>query len=248
MHATMVVHDPVLMAKQQSADEVVNFAEWAKTEVDAAQTQLNTLQTYENTVLQVVRMGNPAALRNLPVVGSIATLAGTGQQLLADYQRIRAMTNPQYLQGQLGSVVNAYQLQNWTPLAPGAYQFAAANWQVSQTVQDQMADLEKQRQTLEQKRDSLLQSLQSATTQSDVEKYSAALTGVNGALAEVAARASELAQKSQLQQQQLAAGREVQRQQMTEMTGASFGQDVNSSINMLPSLSNGYGAIPRWNQ
>lgn len=58
MHATMVVHDPVLMAKQ-SADEVVNFAKWAKTEVDAAQTQLNTLQTYENTVLQVVRMGNP---------------------------------------------------------------------------------------------------------------------------------------------------------------------------------------------
>ena len=103
-------------------------------------------------------------------------------------------------------------------------------------------------QTLEQKRDSLLQSLQSATTQSDVQKYSAALTGVNGALAEVAARASELAQKSQLQQQQLAAGREVQRQQMTEMTGASFGQDVNSSINMLQSLSKGYGAIPRWNQ
>ena len=247
MHATMVVHDPVLMAKR-SADEVVNFAKWAKTEVDAAQTQLNTLQTYENTVLQVVRMGNPAALRNLPVVGSIAALAGSGQQLLADYQRIRAMAHPQYLQGQLGSVVNAYQLQNWAPLAPGAYQFAAANWQVSQTVQDQMADLEKQRQTLERKRDSLLQSLQSATTQSDVEKYSAALTGVNGALAEVAARASELAQKSQLQQQQLAAGREVQRQQMTEMTGASFGQDVNSSINMLQSLSNGYGAIPRWNQ
>jgi hypothetical protein len=84
------------------------------------------------------------------------------------------MTNPQYLQGQLGSVVNACQLQNWTPLAPGAYQFAAANWQVNQTVQDQMADLDKQRQTLEQKRDSLLQSLQSAITQSDVQKYSAA--------------------------------------------------------------------------
>src|SRR5215467_10851842 len=35
---------------------------WAKTEVDAAQTQLNTLNTYENTVLQVARFGNPAAL------------------------------------------------------------------------------------------------------------------------------------------------------------------------------------------
>ena len=126
------------------------------------------------------------------------------------------MTNPQYLQGKLGSVVNAYQLQNWTPLAPGAHQFAAANWQVSQTVQDQML-----------------------TSRNNARR----------ALAEVAARASELAQKSQLQQQQqLAAGREVQHQQMTEMTGVSFGQDVNSSINMLQSLSNGYGAIARWNQ
>ena len=197
MHATMVVHDPVLMAKQ-SADEVVNFAKWAKTEVDAAQTQLNTLQTYENTVLQVVRMGNPAALRNLPVVASIAALAGTGQQLLADYQRIRAMANPQYLQGQLGSVVNAYQLQNWTPLAPGAYQFAAANWQVSQTVQDQMLT----------SRNNARRSSRSGTACSRVSRAlsrnrtsrstALRLRASTGGLAEVAARASELAQKSQL--------------------------------------------------
>ena len=53
-------------------NEIKNFATWAKTEADAAQTQLNTLQMYENTVLQVSRYGNPGALRNIPVIGSIA--------------------------------------------------------------------------------------------------------------------------------------------------------------------------------
>src|SRR6516162_3037461 len=108
-NATMPVVDYAHIA-QDAGNEVVNLAKWVKTEADAAQTQLNTLNTYENTVLQVARMGNPAGLRNLPIIGSIAELAGSGQQLLAEYQRIRAMTNPQYLQGQLGSVVSAYQL------------------------------------------------------------------------------------------------------------------------------------------
>jgi hypothetical protein len=117
---------------------------------------------------------------------------------LADYQRIRAMTNPQYVQGQLGSVVNAYQLQNWTPLAPGAYQFAAANWQVSQTVQDQMVDLEKQRQTLEQKRTACSRVSRALPRDRTSRSTALRLRASTGGLAEVAARASELAQKSQL--------------------------------------------------
>ena len=66
-YATLPVVDYSHIA-QDAGNEVVNLAKWAKTEVDAAQTQLNTLNTYENTVLQVARMGNPAALRNLPGV------------------------------------------------------------------------------------------------------------------------------------------------------------------------------------
>jgi len=135
---------------------------------------------------------------------------------------LRGMANPQYLQGQLGSVVNAYQLQNWTPLAPGAYQFAAANWQVSQTVQDQMADLEKQRQTLEQKRDSLLQSLQSATTRSDVQKYSAALTGVNRRVGRGGGEGKRAGAEEPAPAAAAGSLPRVQRQQMTEMTGGQL--------------------------
>src|SRR5580765_3439818 len=67
-------------------NEVVNFAKWAKTEVSAAQTQLNTLQSYENSLVQLSRMGNPAALRSIPGVSTIAELYGTGKQLQYDYQ------------------------------------------------------------------------------------------------------------------------------------------------------------------
>src|SRR6516165_3577480 len=236
MHATTVT------------DQLVNFAKWAKTEADAAQTQINTLQTYENTVLQVSRYGNPSALRNIPVIGSIAQLVGTGQQVMYNYQRLQALAQPQYLQGQLSNLTTAYQLYNWNPMVPGTYQFYSAGWQVSQDTQDQILQLERQRQRLETQRDQLLNDIANASTTAEVQKYSAALNGVNGALAEVSARAHEAALQSQLQQQQLNAGREVLRQQTIERTTATFSQDNNNSIDILRNLSDGYGSMPRWNQ
>src|SRR6516162_9418692 len=82
--ATMIVHDPGLTI-QDAAHEVVNLAKWVKTEVDGAQTQLNTLNTYENTVLQVARMGNPAALRSLPGVSTVAEMYQVYGKLSQNY-------------------------------------------------------------------------------------------------------------------------------------------------------------------
>ena len=239
VHATQSVIDHTAIA-QSAAQEVVNLAKYVTTATKQSETAVNTLNQYESMVTYLARFGNPGALRNLPVVGSIAELYGDGQRLIQDYQRIRAMTDPSRLQGQLSSVIGAYGLQQWNPIAPGAYQFPVANYQVSQTVQDRIDDLEKERQRLEKKRDDLLQSLQTDTDQSAVQKHSAALTGVNGALSEIAARSSELAQRSALQQQQLAAGREVQRQQLTEMTGTSFSGGINSDMDALNQLAPDY--------
>ena len=111
-----------------------------------------------------------------------------------------------------------------------------------------MIQLEKQRQQLEKQRDQALASIQSANTASDVQKYHATVSGLNGALAEVAARANELAQKSQLQQQQLNAGAQAQRLQATEQVVAGYGADVNSSISALETLSSGYGQLPHFSQ
>ena len=58
-YATLPVVDYSHIA-QDAGNEVVNLAKWAKTEVDSAQTELNTLHTYENTIIVLARMGDPS--------------------------------------------------------------------------------------------------------------------------------------------------------------------------------------------
>src|SRR6266481_1778918 len=88
VHASMIVYDPALHA-QTAADHIVDFAKWAKTEVDAAQTELNTLQTYQQTLLYVARLGDPAALRSIPGVSTIAELYSMYGQLQQSYQQLQ---------------------------------------------------------------------------------------------------------------------------------------------------------------
>src|ERR1700730_3976617 len=177
--ATLPVVDYSHIA-QDATNEVVNLAKWTKTELDAAQTEINTLRSYENSIISLTRLGDPGALRNLPVIGTIAQLAGEGQQALREYQQLQQLaTNVKNIPANLQSVTSAYGLQQWNPLAPGAYQFPVSSYGVSQSAQQQLDVLEKQRQALEAKRDATLQSLQAATTTSDVQKYSGALTAVN---------------------------------------------------------------------
>lgn len=242
-----IVHDPGIAAQNQG-NEVVNLGHWMSTEAHTLNTELNTLAQYENMVVQLARFGDPAALKNLPGIGTVAELYGSGQQLLGTYQRIQtiAVSTPRNLQNGLGSLQSVYSLQRWNPMNPGAYQFPVDSYSICATVQQEMLQLEQQRQNLEKQRDQALSSLQSANTASDVQKYHATVSGLNGALAEVAARANELAQKSQLQQQQLNAGAQVQRLQATEQVVAGYGQDVNSSVSTLQNLSNGYGKFPQW--
>src|SRR5262249_26342414 len=76
-YATLPVVDYSHIA-QDAGNEVVNLAEWAKTEVDSEQTELNTLRTYENTIIALARMGAPSQLRNLPVIRDVASVASTG--------------------------------------------------------------------------------------------------------------------------------------------------------------------------
>src|SRR5262249_8545871 len=145
--ASLVVWDPGLAA-QNAGNEVVNFAKWTKTEVDAAQTQLNTLQTYENTVLQLARMGNSAALRSLPAVRNIAELYQAYQQLTYDYQRLQGMVNPQNLQYNFNSILNRYGYSSWNgfqslngvSVAPNRalYQLPVSDYNIGQNVAEQL--------------------------------------------------------------------------------------------------------------
>src|SRR5262249_3503559 len=216
--ATLPVVDYSHIA-QDAGNEVVNLAKWVKTEVDAAETQLNTLRTYENTVLQVARFGDPAALRSVPGVSTVAELYQMYGQLARDYVTAQALLNPQHYQADMNNILRSYQLPQWNgfttanglPVAPaqGLFQFPAASWNVASNAQQELKALDDQRQRLQQQRDQALSSLQGATTQSDVQKYHAVVTALNGAIAEVSHAEQELYHRTGYQNQQLAAGQQI---------------------------------------
>jgi hypothetical protein len=186
---------------QDAGNEIVNFAKWAKTEVDQAQTEINTLKTYENTILQVARMGNPAALRAIPGVTTVAELATIGQQIQNDYVAWKNYTDPQYYRATFNSILSTYKQPTWNgfaglagQIAPSqtAYQFPVSSWNIASQASQQLAKLEAQRKDLEMQRNEALRALQSATTASNVAKYHGALDGLNGALANISGRETAL--------------------------------------------------------
>lgn len=241
--ATIMVHDPGLTAKT-AADEVVNFAKWAKTEVDAAQTELNTLRTYENTVLQVARFGDPAALRSLPGVSTVAELMGMYGQVRQDYQQLQGLVNPGRYQSDLNYILSTYQQPTWNGftsmsganIAPvqGLYQFATSDYRIGQTVGQQLAELDQKKQTLTQERDRALQNLQSSTTASDVAKYHAELDALNAAIADVNQSQNQLAERARIQQRQNAAAQSIYQQSQADRRAAAAYRGIDQDLSALP--------------
>jgi len=228
--ASVIVHDPGL-AIQDAAHEVVNLAKYAVTATKQTETALNTLNTYENTVLLVVRMGNPAALRNLPGVSTVAELYQIYGQLSRNQGTVQGLLNPQRYQNDLNYILGAYRLPKWNgfntesglPVLPaqGLFQFSTASWNVANNAQQQLTTLDQQRQKLQQKRDQALTSLEAATTASEVQKYHALLNSLNAAIAEVSQGEQELYHRTVLQSQQLEAGRQIYNASQAEMSRAA---------------------------
>jgi len=248
-NATLPVVDYSHIA-QDAGNEVVNLAKRTKTEIDAAQTQLNTLNTWENTVLQVARFGNPAALRSLPGVSTVAELVSMYSQVNRDYQQLQGLVNPSRYQNDLNAILSAYSQPSWNgftsmsganiPPVQGLYQFATSNYNVGQAIQQQ------KKIALTQKRDAALQSLQNATTASDVQKYQAILEGLNGAIADVNQSESQLAQRAHIQQTQNAAAQQIYSASQAERRAAAAYQGIDQDLSALPIGDFHQGA--RWDQ
>src|ERR1700756_3188087 len=111
-NASLVVWDPGLAA-QNAGNEVVNFAKWAKTELDATNIELNTLHQYETEILQLARMGDPSALRALPGISTVAQLESVATQLQSDYAAWKNFANPQHFQADMNSILSAYERPTW---------------------------------------------------------------------------------------------------------------------------------------
>jgi hypothetical protein len=216
--ATMSVIDHAHIA-QDAANEVVNLVRYVQTATKETETALNTLRTYENTVLQVARMGDPAALRNIPGLSTVAELYQLYGQLSRDYVTAQALLNPQRYEADMNYILRSYQLPQWNgytasnglPVLPaqGLFQFPTASWNVANNAQQELKTLDDQRQRLQRQRDEALRSLQNATTQSDVQKYHAVIDSLNAAIAEVAHGEQELYHRTGYQNQQLQAGQQI---------------------------------------
>lgn len=255
VEATMIVHDPGLTAKT-AADEVVNLAKWTKTELDAAQTELNTLHQYEQEVLYLARFGNPAALRSLPGVSTVAELYSMYGQLQQDYRQLQSMTNPRSLQYSYNSILNAYQQPSWNGFQslngtsispnPGLYQFPTSDYNIGVNLTQQLDQLEEKKKQFTQQRDAALQSLQSATTASDVQKYHASLTALNAAIADVNQSEQQLYNRGRIQQSQNASAQQIYRASHAERQAAAAYQGIDQDLSALPVGDFHQGA--RWGQ
>jgi DNA repair exonuclease SbcCD ATPase subunit len=248
--AVDIVHDPGL-AVQQQANHAVDFVKWAQTEaheakiqIDAALTQINTLKSYEQLALQVVRLGNPAALLSLPGVRDVAELAGTGQQLYQEFGSLKNYFNPAAYQSDLNSVLSAYSQPNWqgfttlsgysVPPARSLYQFDTARWNTANQVSTMLNDLQQQRQNLQQQRDQALRALQSSTTDAEVKKYTGIIAGLNAAIAEVDQRSNQAAHQAQLQEQKIFAGQQISQAATAERQAAAQYQAIDQELKELP--------------
>jgi hypothetical protein len=232
---------------QDAGNEIVNLVKWTGTQVKTTETALNTLRTYENTVLQVARMGDPAALRNIPGVSTVAELYQMYGQLSRDYQTAQALLNPQRYRADMNYILRSYQLPEWNgytasnglPVLPaqGLFQFPTASWNVANNAQQELKTLDDQRQRLQQQRDQALSSLQAAQTASEVAKYHGVVDALNGAIAEVAHAEQELYHRTGYQNQQLSAGQQIYNASQAEAERSAALSQYDRDIQSFKQLS-----------
>jgi hypothetical protein len=245
--ANLIVHDPVGWV-QYGVAEVVNYANWAAQEANSAATELNTLHSYEQEVIQLARLGDPAALAQLTGVSSITSLYRDYAIISADIQQMKYAVNPQNFQSQFNSVLATYKQPNWQGVitygggqflpTAGSYQFATANYSAAQTAQQTISSLTAQRQSIQTQRDSAIQSLQAATTQSDVQKWTAMLQALNASMTHVDAEIQQVIEQAKLQQVQNASAQSMyaatQREQLAASLQNGFEQDLGSFARVAP--------------
>ena len=240
-------HDTIGWA-QYGVTEVVNYANWAAQQANTAATELNTLRSYEQQVIQLARMGNPAALSQLTGVNSITSLYRDYATISADIWQIENATNSAGFQSQFNSILATYKQPNWRGVITygggqflptgGNYQFATANYNAAKTTQQTIASLTAQRQLVQTQRDSALQSLQAATTQSDVQKWTAVVQALNASMSHIDAEIQQVIEQAKLQQAQNAAAQSVyiatQREQIAASMQNGFEQDLGSFARVAP--------------
>jgi hypothetical protein len=240
-------HDTIGWA-QYRVSEVINYANWAAQEANTAATELNTLRSYEQEVIQLARMGDPSALAQLTGVSQITSLYRDYAMISSDIYQMQAAVNPQNFQSQFNSILATYKQPNWQGVitygggqflpTAGNFQFATANYSAVQTAQKTIASLTAQRQSVQKQRDSALQNLQAATTQSDVQKWTAVVQALNASMTHIDAEIQQVIEQAKLQQTQNSAAQSIytatRREQIAASLQNGFEQDLGSLARVAP--------------
>src|SRR6266403_1779384 len=223
--ANMVVHDPIGWASN-AVEEVTNYTLWLKHEADAAATELNTLHTYEQEIVQLARLGDPAALAQLTGVKDILAIYQDYAQITYDFQRMQTYFNPASYQYDMNSILYTYRQPNWQGMlayggtayvpAAGNYQFATASFNTVKTAQQTTQSLTTQRQNL--------QTLNSSISHIDAQ-----------------------IQQVTLQQAQLSAGQTVYQATQREQLGASMLNGVERDPGSFSRVTANYLQPLHWN-
>jgi predicted ribosome quality control (RQC) complex YloA/Tae2 family protein len=213
---------------------------------------MNTLHTYQQTVIQVARSGDPAAIRNLPGISEVSQLTSTGQQAYQGYARLPQYFSPTNYQADANTILSQFGQPAWNgwttasgasvPLRQSAYQFDVSRWNVADRVLSLLQQNQTERQRLQAQRNQLQQQLTTATTDAETKKLHAQLDNVNAALAQLDARDQQAVAHGQQQQVKINAGQQVTRAASVEQRQAAEYQQVNQGLAALP----GQGAPVSW--
>jgi hypothetical protein len=260
-HAQLVVHDPIHTAMNQvnwaltEAKQGLQYIEQQETRLAGQLTALRELQQVENEWLQLEYMGDPRAIgAALPGISNITTLAAIYQQGIRDVNDIRAFTNPQsfkitaeQIEGLYGqNQWNGFASANGSRIAPAMslINFSAANYNVANNTQQRLATLNAKKLELTQQRDAAIAQLKAASDQSAVQKQSAIIVALNGAIADVNASIAQAVHNADLQVLQNNQAREISQNAALQQQAATQYRGIDMDMKALP--SSGFHQTVNW--
>jgi hypothetical protein len=243
--------DPALHT-QTLADQIANYAKASaayvkqvQQEIDEHTTMLKEIQQVENELLQLERMGDPKAIGfNLPGVSNITTLAAIYQQSQRDVADIAAFANPQSLKVTWQQIQSLYGQPAWggftsagglrVGAATSLINFYASDYNVASTTQSTIAALNQKKLELTQQRDQAIKQLQAASDQSAVQKQTAVINPLNGAIADVNAHIAQAVHSANLQITQNGRAQAISTNVAAQQIQAADLQAIDAGLSGLP--------------
>jgi hypothetical protein len=251
VRATLPVVDYTHIA-QSAYQEVMNYAKYAAEYAKQVEQYSTQLSQYEQQLVSIARYGDPAALRNLPAIRNIEELTQIYGQYRQDISEIQSMANPNNLKSNAEQILNEYRLPSINGMGGSGsslqsmFQFPTSNYQVAQTISQQVDKLTETKKTLQTQRDAALSSLQNATDSAQVAKFHALINGLSAGIADINAHIQNVISEGHLQQSKNTAAQQINQAAQTVQSAQGFSNDVNNSIGQMNTLGTGYGAFPRW--